>query len=171
MYKLLTLFLGLALLTSCQSESSKSGQKDDQVNSVPPPALAVLFAPNTKVFRGIDFKTNRKALLKTETAEKVELADPNAETFSVDLNDIEFADIRYVLKEDAVNSIELDLFAADVNSARAYFDMLEAHFNKDYQVNGGMWTGQRGDVSFSAILSLIDDEDNPGVSVLWEQTQ
>lgn len=165
------LFLaGILLFAACQSSESND-QQDAETNVSAPPALALLFTPNTKLFRGVDFQTNKQTLLKTESAERVELADPNAEVFSIDLNEAEFADIRYLFNNDALAGIEVEIFAADMNSARAYQSMLEAHFNKKYQSNAGIWSGSHQDVPFSVIMSLIDSEEDPGITILWERAQ
>lgn len=165
---------GLLGLYSCQSNSPSEQQQEtaavptnNQVDA--PEILAVLFNPNTGVFRGMDFGKTQEAVTAQETAELVEKTDTLA-TYSVDFSDQEFADIRYVTKGGNLVKMEVDIYAATPESAVNYFNQLKEFFNAKYLPRtDGLWDGAEGGVNYTAYLKLIEEEAAPGVLIVWER--
>ena len=166
--------IGLLGLISCQSNSSAEQQQEttavptnNQVDA--PEILAALFTPNAGVFRGLDFGKNLEAAATQETAELVEQTDTLA-TYSVDFNELEFADIRYVTNGANLVKMEVDIYAATPESATNYFNQLKEFFNAKYLTRTeDLWDGAEGGVNFTAFLKLIEDGAAPGVLIVWER--
>jgi hypothetical protein len=168
-------FLGLLGLFACQSNSTSAEEEspaelppapNNQVDA--PEALASLFSPNSAVFRGVDFGKDLATVVADESAALLEQTDTEA-TFSIDFNEAEFSDFRYVTEEGKLVKMEVDIYASSNESAANYYNQLKEFFNAKYMVRTeGLWDGSENGVDFTTFLNLMEDDTAPGVLVIWE---
>ncbi|MBK8493472.1 MAG: hypothetical protein IPL49_22025 [Saprospirales bacterium] len=116
----------------------------------------------------MDFGKDLAAATAQETAELVEQIDTKA-TYSIDFNEQEFADFRYVTNGANLVKMEVDIYAATNESAVNYYNQLKEFFDAKYLARtGNLWDGSEGGVSFTAFLKLLEEETAPGVLIVWE---
>lgn len=167
------LLAGFFSLAAC----SNSGEQQEAAAAAPtatnnaadvPASLTAIFAPNSGVFRGVDFSTAKEALMGMEKAELVAQTDTSA-SFSVDLNADEFADFEYLFRNGTLAKITLDVYSKDAASADAAYNDLKTFFDAKYLPRATLWDGMEKEALFTAFLKkMTDDPNSPGVLAVWE---
>jgi hypothetical protein len=172
----LLLILGLAFFWSCSENPTTDEPTDEPPVEAPnhdvavPDDLALIFVPNKGVVRGHRFNEQVNQVKNRETAELVGQTG-NTLNYSLGLNEAEFADLTYEFQGDELERIRVDIFAADVASAKNYGAQLQTWFNQKYTAQANLWDGSEDGVPFTSFLKVVDDPASPGVIVVWEKMQ
>ena len=163
----------LLAFTACQSGNQTDAEEAPPLpnNQVDIPASwSALFNPNSGVFRGVDFTMTQEQVATAESAEKVSEAAGSA-TYTLDLNENEFADIHYSFADGNLQKMQVDVFSSDAASAEAAGEELTNLFNAKYQSRSNLWDGSEKGVNFTAFVKVFDSEENPGMTIVWERMQ
>ncbi len=158
---LLILCTLLLNLQACRSRQQANSQTTDSTASTPPHAetvdnvtitgrLADLGLTPDSHWRGINLGD---AFSAVKTAEKGEPFESDAEHvgYTVELKNLETADILYYQTDKKVSAIDVDLFLNSRPSVDAYQNELTGYFTPRYGTskpgsNGTIWTGPKGEI-------------------------
>ena len=172
------LVFSLFALSACNSETSTTEETNATAeatevseptnNSVEiPSTLDDLFNPNASIFRGLNFGMSADQVKAAEGGEFVS-EEEGMQVYSVDLNEITFADIEYKYAEGALNRIRVDIFADNPTQAQSLGDDITALFNEKYLARETLWDAREGAMDYTAFMEVIADEDTPGVVIIYE---
>ena len=178
MNKLASFLLVLISLTflACESSTSKQSNTTEEIEVPLPPnniidapeAFSMLFAPGNGVLRGADFTSTKEAVKGMESAEL--LADEaNSLMYTMDLNPVDFADVTYTFGAQDLDKILVDIYTEDLASASAYQEILEDFFDAKYKGRSQLWDGSENGITFTANIINSDDEESPGLVLIWEE--
>ena len=172
------LVFSLSVLSACNSETATSEESNTTAEAIDvpeptnntveiPSTLDDLYNPNSAIFRGLNFGMSADQVKATESGEFVS-EEEGMQVYSVDLNEITFADIEYKYAEGALQRIRVDIFADNPTQAQSLGDDLTALFNEKYLARETLWDAREGDQDYTAFMEVIADEDTPGVVIIYE---
>lgn len=168
----------LFALGACNSDSPASEESNTTAEATEvleptnntveiPSTLDDLFNPNAAVFRGLNFGMSADQVKAAETGEFVS-EEEGMLVYSVDLNEITFADIEYKYADGALNRIRVDIFADNPTQAQSLGDDISGLFNEKYLSRETLWDAREGQSDYTAFIEVIADEDTPGVVIIYE---
>jgi len=172
------LVFSLFALSACKSESAATEAANATAEATDvseptnntveiPSTLDDLFNPNASVFRGLSFGMTADQVKTTESGEFVS-EEEGMQVYSVDLNEITFADIEYKYAEGGLSRIRVDVFADNPTQAQSLGDDITALFNEKYLARETLWDAREGAADYTAFMEVIADEDTPGVVIIYE---
>ncbi len=148
-----SIFLMLSLCLACAGDSSSSS----------------ITAADGAVFRGSDFGNS---ISKVKANEKGELVkeDRNKLTYTVTVNDDEFADVAYEFNGGKLYKITYNFFANDKTSATSHYKDLVKDCDSKYKEHkaGRIWKGETNDQHFSVFVKQSTSTKSPGLIAVWE---
>jgi len=125
--------------------------------------------PKASVFRGINFGMPINQVKRRESAVLIDEDEENMVlSYTLDLNEVEFADIRYTFLEGRLDKIEYDVYTQSKESATDFYQKFEKEFNDFYEGEENIWDGTIKNKRFTVFLKQINVGNNHGVVVVWE---
>ncbi len=159
----------LLLLSACQESNTRSTPSPNNNSVAAPNSLKKLFAPNSKVFRGVDFSMGKSKIGGNETANSLKSNKGTTLKYEVIMGSSDFADIEYIFEGNTLNTIQVYIYLKNKASSQKIYGDIEQFFNKKYKKRKAIWEGEENKTPFTIFAKKISSGNNQGIYLVWEK--